>query len=136
MDISIPEHTIFFSGYMDAVSRLYSDHKVLCGMSAEILLEGSSISDRFKCTVIETKEIKNMTTEFQHSVAELLQADTEQRVLFYLIDYFSWYKDLTISCHCTSYKLIGASIPEKYFAYMLNVNNEYNVLIYISLTNK
>ena len=49
-EFSVPSHTTYFAGYLDAVGRHYTDERRLCVLSAAVMpsmiLDGFSIRNR------------------------------------------------------------------------------------------
>lgn len=136
MDIDVNNHTHFLNGYMDAIGQIYSNDETLCGMSASIIPKESSLENELDCKVIESKAIPDMVANFEEEISTLLNSDPRKRELFYLTEYFAWYEEYTNSCTCTSYTIKGENVPSQYVAYILNVNNTYQVLIYMFMANK
>jgi len=136
MEISVPEHTIYFNGYLDAVGRVYTTDSTLYVLSALIISEDSSLENQLEAKIVESNEVKDIVRDFESGVSELLKTDPRERLIFYLVEYFSWFEEYTKSCKCVSYKLEGENIPPNHIAYTLNVNNKYNVLIYLCILEK
>jgi hypothetical protein len=123
-DFSVPSHTTFFAGYLDAVGRHYSDDSRLCAITAAVLpaelLEGLAI--------ISATPVENMVQEFDRDIAEFLNADPRSRLLFYLMDYFDWYKQFSDTCLCEKLRLKGRDLPDDHIAYRLSIDHKHEVL--------
>jgi len=136
MQISVPKHTRFFDGYLDAVGRVYTTDKLLYGLSAQIIPKNSSIEALLNAKIIYSEDIKEMTVAFEKSVSDLLKSDPRERLVFYMVEYFSWFEEYTHSCECTSVKLAGKDIPSDHIGYSLKVNDKYNVLVFLYISEK
>src|ERR1700742_4584069 len=90
---SVADHAIFFNGYLDAVGRHYSDDKRLCALSAALapsdFLQQLSISSR--------APVSDMTRDFDREVSALLATDSSVRLIFYLVEYFEWFREFSSS---------------------------------------
>ncbi len=136
MEFSIKEHTVYFAGYLDAVGRVYSNDKYLYGLSARRIPNDSSLEKKVNISIIESKSIKNMVVHFEKAISELLKTDPRQRLLFYLIDYFSWFQEFSDSCVCEECVLSGEIVPENYKAFMLHINGSFDIFILLSIQEK
>ena len=100
---SVPSHTTYFADYLDAVGRHYTTDKRLCALTVAVM----------PCTILDGFAIKaampveNMVREFEQDISLFLNSDPRNRLLFYLTEYFSWYKDFSDSCICERLKLEG-----------------------------
>lgn len=133
MQISVPEHTRFFDVFLDAVRRIYTTDDLLYGLSAWIIPKNSSIEALLNAKVIYSENIKEITVAFEKSTSDLLQSDPRERLIFYLVEYFSWFIKFTHSCECTSVKLEGKDILLKHIAYLLKINDKYKVSVFLSV---
>jgi hypothetical protein len=131
MNIDVLNHTNFLCGYMDAVARGYSDNKYIVGLSATVISKNSSVEKELNCEVISSKEVKNLSSSFCNEIEKLLNADSRDKVLFYLVEYLTWYKEYTVSCKFNKLELSGENVPSQHAAYLLHVNGEFNVLVYL-----
>jgi hypothetical protein len=123
-DFSVPTHTTFFAGYLDAVGRQYTNER-LCALTvrttpAGIPLDGLEVSN--------VSPIENMVREFQADISRFLNADPKQRVVFYLVEYFCWYKEFSTRCDCHRVTVRGQGITDEQIGFHLNVNNEHDVV--------
>jgi len=121
---------------MDAVGRSFTTDKVLYTLSASILSKGSSVEDQLHAHLNNSQNIQDITIDFEKSISEFLKVYPRERIIFYLVEYVQWYKEYTNICICKKHKLSGNSIPEKHLCYELNIDNEYDVLIFISKSEK
>ena len=80
--MDIADHTNYFAGYLDAVGRLYTNEEILCGMSAILMADGTSVEKQLSCSVAEFKETSDMVRSFQESVSNLLGKNTRKGILF------------------------------------------------------
>jgi hypothetical protein len=130
MNIDIPKHTNFICGYMDAMVRAYSGGEHVIGLSAIIIPCDSSVEEELSCRITSSEEIENLSHSFCKELSILLNTDSREKVLFYLVEYLTWYKEYTISCKCLKLELSGASVPLQHAAYLFHINSEFNVLVY------
>jgi hypothetical protein len=64
-EFSVPSHTLFFAGYLDAVGRHYTDDKRLCALT--VTDRPSKILDGY---AIKTKTpVENMVREFDRDIS-------------------------------------------------------------------
>jgi len=133
MQISVPEHTRFFDGFLDAVRRIYTTDDLLYGLSAQIIPKNSSIEALLNAKIIYSEDIKEMTVVFEKSVSDLLQSDSREQLIFYWVEYFSWFIEFTHFCECTSVKLEGKDILLDPIAYLLKINDKYKVSVFLSV---
>ena len=131
MNIDVLNHTNFLCGYMDAVARGYSDSEYIIGLSCTTIPKNSSVENELSCEIISSKEVKNLSSSFCNEIEKLLNSDSREKVLFYLIEYLTWYKEYTVSCICNKLELSGKNIPSQHLAYLFHVNGEFNVLVYL-----
>jgi len=130
MNIDVLNHTNFLCGYMDAVARGYSDNEYIIGLSSTVISKNSSVEKELNCEVISSKEVKNLSSSFCN-VEKLLNIDSREKVLFYLVEYLTWYKEYTVSCKCKKLELSGENVPSQHAVYLFHVNGEFNVLVYL-----
>jgi len=69
-----------------------------------------------------------MVREFQSDISRFLNADPKQRLLFYLIEYFGWYRDFSTRCECQRVKIGGEGVTGEQIGFRLNVNGEHDVV--------
>jgi hypothetical protein len=100
---SVPSHTIYFAGYLDAVGRYYTDEKRLCALTVSLM--PSKILDRH--AIRTTTPVENMVREFERDISQFLNTDPRNRFLFYLTEYFCWYKHFSDACECEKLRLEG-----------------------------
>jgi hypothetical protein len=86
-DFSVPSHTLFFDGYLDAVGRHYTDDGRLCALTAAV--SPSRILERQ--SIVRTTPVEDMVTDFDRDIAKFLHTDSRNRLVFYLVEYFVWY---------------------------------------------
>ncbi len=65
MDIIVSEHTIFFSGYLDAIGRILTTNKELYNFNSLLVPTESSVERELKALIIESKEITDMIMAFE-----------------------------------------------------------------------
>ena len=131
-EFSVPSHTIYFAGYLDAVGRHYTDEKRLCALTAALM--PSAILDGR--TITTTTPVDNMVREFEHDISRFLNTDPRDRLVFYLTEYFSWYKDFSGTCVCEKLQLDGAGLPHHHVAYRLFVDHKHAVVFLASWKEK
>jgi hypothetical protein len=123
-EFSVMSHTIYFAGYLDAVGRHYTDEKRLCALTAavmpSVILDGR--------TIRTTMPVENMVREFERDISQFLNTDPRNRLLFYLTEYFGWYKDFSDTCECVKLQLEGGGLPHDHTAYRLFVDHKHEVL--------
>jgi hypothetical protein len=123
-EFSVPSHTIYFAGYLDAVGRHYTDEKRLCSLTAAVM--PSKILDRL--AIRTTTPVENMVREFERDISRFLNTDPKNRLLFYLTEYFCWYKDFSDMCVCEKLRLEGGDLSHDHTAYRLFVDHKHEVL--------
>jgi hypothetical protein len=123
-EFSVPTHTTFFSGYLDAVGRQYTNER-LCALTVRMAPTGSPIEG---LSVSNAAPVENMVKEFQADISRFLNADPKQRIVFYLVDYFCWYKEFSSSCDCYRVMVRGEGITDEQIGFRLNVDNEHDVV--------
>jgi len=136
MNINPSEHTLFLSGYMDAVSRVLTNNSDLCILNARVIESVETIETTLDCSVTEVSEVENITTEFEKGLKTVFSANPRERFLFYLTDYVMWYPEYTSSCTAMSIELASKNIPTNHLAWILTLNESVNVLIYLSKQKK
>ena len=122
---SVPSHTTFFDGYLDAVGRQYTDDQRLCALTVRVAPHGSPLEG---LAVLNATPVENMVREFQSDIARFLNADPKQRLLFYLIEYFCWYGEFSTRCECHRVKIEGEGVTDEQIGFRLNVNDEHDVV--------
>jgi hypothetical protein len=95
-EFSVPSHTIFFDGYLDAVGRHYTDDKRLCALT--VAVTPSRILERL--SIASTTPVEDMPKAFDRDIAKFLHTDSRNRLVFYLIEYFVWYQQFSDICEC------------------------------------
>jgi hypothetical protein len=131
MKTSIKDHLIFFDGYFDAVGRLFSTSEILISPTVREIHQDESIESLLSAKIVETIEVEKMAVDFEKEIADFLNRDPRERVLYYLIEYFDWFNEFSESCVCNKYKLSGSDVPEKHIAYILSCNKKIDILIYL-----
>jgi len=121
---SVPSHTLRFEGYLDAVGRHYTDEKQLCALTAALM--PSKILDNH--AIKTASPVENMVREFERDISRFLNTDPRNRLLFYLTEYFCWYKDFSHACVCEKLRLEGGAISHDHIAYRLFVDRQYEVV--------
>jgi hypothetical protein len=121
---SVPTHTTYFAGYLDAVGRHFTDEKRLCALS--VTLMPSVILDRL--TILATTPVEDMVRKFERDIADFLSTDPKSRLVFYLIEYFTWYKEFSDTCICEKLQLGGENELSRRTAYRLFVDHKYEVI--------
>ena len=136
MDLSIPEHTTFFSGYLDAVSRAYTNDQEKFFLGASIIPNGSSVENALAARIEDETDVSDMVVAFEEAVARFLGADPRERLLFYLVEYFSWFREAAASCACKQVSLQWDEPPIRYLAYSLKLDETYDVLVFFCVSDK
>ena len=135
MKLEVIEHIQYFSGYLDAVTRLYTNEKVLFSSVVINIPDNSSLEKMIDAKIIKEESIKNMVS-FEKDVSLIFKESSKERILFYLTEYFLWFREFTFSCECKKYYLEGKKIPEDHIAYKLFINEEFHILVYICAIKK
>ena len=120
----VPTHTTYFSGYLDAVGRHFTDEKRLCALS--IALMPSTAFDGL--AVLSATPVEKMIREFERDIADFLNIDPRSRLVFYLIEYFAWYEEFSATCVCEKLQFGGEDNFSRHFAYRLFVDHRYEVI--------
>jgi hypothetical protein len=124
-EISVPAHTVRFDGYLDAVGRHFTTDERLCALT--VWLAGSRpVLDRF--TIKRAVRVSSLVADFERSISLFLASDPRERLLFYLVEYFSWYQEFFRSCVCEKLSLEGVDIGEEHLAYRLRINDGEEVI--------
>jgi hypothetical protein len=123
-EFSVPSHTVYFAGYLDAVGRHYTDEARLCALTATVM--PSAILDGH--TIKTTTLVDNMVREFERDISQFLNTDPRNRLLFYLTECFGWYKHFSDTCECERLRLEGGGLSHDHLAYRLFVNHKHEVL--------
>jgi len=124
LSFSVPSHTVYFAGYLDAVGRHYTDEKRLCALTVAVM--PSMILDRL--AIRTTTPVGNMVREFERDISQFLNTDPKNRLLFYLTEYFRWYEDFSDTCECEKLRLEGSDLSGDHTAYRLFVDHKHEVL--------
>lgn len=123
-EFSVPSHTLYFAGYLDAVGRHYTDEQRLCALT--VAVTPSKILDDY---AIRTKTpVENMAREFEHDISRFLGTDPRNRLLFYLTEYLCWYEHFSDAFECEKLRLEGDGISHDHIAYRLCVDHKHEVL--------
>ena len=93
-EFSVSSHTTYFAGYLDAVGRHYTHEKRLCALTAD----GMPSKIRDGLVVRATTPVENMVGEFERDISQFLNIDPKSRLVFYLTEYFGWYKASSDTC--------------------------------------
>lgn len=136
MEITIPDHTMYFSGYLDAVGRVYTTEEELVSLTSAIVHDKASVDNEYGVEIAEEKVVSEMVASFEKSVSEFLSTDPTERLVFYLVEYFMWFQEYSESCVCKECTLKWKASPDRYLAYKLRVNDDYNVLVILSASKK
>ena len=64
-EFSVPSHTIFFDGYLDAVGRHFTDDRRLCALTAAVT--PSRILERL--SIVSATPVEDMTKAFDRDIA-------------------------------------------------------------------
>lgn len=131
-EFSVPSHTTYLAGYLDAVGRHYTDEKRLCALS--VALMPSMILAGL--TIKTTTTVDNIVREFERDISRLLNTDPKNRLVFYLTEYFAWYKDCSATCVCEKLRLEGAGISHDHVGYRLFVDHKHAVVFLASWKDK
>jgi sigma-70-like protein len=123
-DFSVPSHTFFFDGYLDAVGRYYTDDRRLCALTAAVT--PSKILERL--SIASSTPVEDMVKAFDSDIAKFLHTDSRSRLVFYLIEYFVWYKEFSDICECERIQFTGEDFPHEHIAYRLFIDHTHEVL--------
>ncbi len=129
--MEIRDLAVFFDGYLDAVSRQFSTDKSLIASSSRILDSEVCIAD-----IVSTNEYKlirseNEDADFEREISKFLGADSKERLVFYLVEYFEWFKHYSETFSCEKLFLSGVDSPKNYLGYLLTCNEQIKVLVYV-----
>ncbi|MDH5786364.1 MAG: hypothetical protein OEZ16_12265 [Chromatiales bacterium] len=136
MELSVPEHITYLSGYMDAVGRAYTTDKILYTLEVSLIREGESFEKNFNVKIVEENKVSNMVRHIENSISSILNTDPRERLLFYLIEYLMWLEEFTDSCECKVLNITGEKLPENYLCYSFLVNEIYNIKALICVSEK
>lgn len=62
--------------------------------------------------IVGTTPVENMVTEFAIDIARFLGTDPRNRLVFYLIECFDWFKQFSDNCVCERVRLSGDGFPD------------------------
>jgi hypothetical protein len=128
VDFSVPSHTTYFAGYLDAVGRQFSAASRRCDLAVQMMpstmLDGISV----KAAV----PVEKMVVDFERDISRFLGANPRNPLVFYLIEYFGWYEDFSDACSCEKLTLEGGELSPDHFAYRLRVSHEHEVIFLAS----
>ena len=127
-EFSVPSHTTYFAGYLDAVGRKYSIQGRLCSLTAHVM--PTLLLDEFR--IESATHVDRMTVQFEQDISRFLNADPKDPLVFYLVEYFGWYDDFSDTCTCEKLVLAGGGLSDDYVAYRLVVNGEHEVVFLAS----
>ena len=102
MRLKVIEHLQYFAGYLDAVTRLYTNEKILFTSVVINIPDNSSLEKIIGAKIIKEESIKNMAS-FEKDVSLIFKDSSKERILFYLTEYFLWFREFTSSCECKKY---------------------------------
>ena len=121
---SVSSHTTFFDGYLDATGRHYSGADRLCAMSASIMpapwLE--------RLTLVSATPVEDMVGSFENDISRFLNTSPRTPLLFYLIEYFGWFKEYSATCSCEKVRLTGRGLSGGHVAYRLLIDQSQEVV--------
>jgi Sigma-70 factor, region 1.1 len=106
------------------VGRHYTDEKRLCAISATVL--PAEFMERRE--IVSATPVDDMVRVFQGDIVTFLNADPRNRLVFYLIEYFDWFKQFSDNCVCERVRVTGEGFPNEHIAYRLLINHTYEVL--------
>ena len=129
--MEIRDHAIRFDGYLDAVGRQFTTNETLVAVASRILDRNVVVEDIINSKEYEFLEMGNNSISFEKEISSFLNTDPKERLLFYLIEYFEWFKQFSETYTCKKLNLSGANAPDKYLGYLLNCNEHLKILIYI-----
>ena len=129
---AIPSHTTYLAGYLDEMVRHYTTEYRLCALTIAVM--PCSILDGFAIAV--ASPVEDMVREFEREMSVFLNTDPRSRLLFYLTEYFSWYKDFSESCVCEKLRLEGDGLSPDAVSYRLFVNHRHEVVFVASWKDK
>jgi len=135
MEIPTKDHMHYFAGYLDAVTRLYTTEKILYASAVILIPNNSSIEDQLDAKIIKEDKFQKMVI-FEKDISSFLSVDPKERMIFYLTEYFLWFKEFSNSCVCKKYVLSGNNIPDNHLVYKLFVNEKHHIIIYLSKSKK
>ncbi|MEB2234038.1 hypothetical protein VDS41_21670 [Xanthomonas campestris pv. campestris] len=99
-ELSVQQHVLFLSGYLDAVARLVTTDAVLCNLSATFSKPGDSLGHAHGDNMID-----NWSIEFGSFVDSFLGISQRSGIGFYLVDYICWLSEFTAGARC--FKSVG-----------------------------
>lgn len=136
-DFSIPRHTDYLCGYMDAVGRILSTGDVLYALLAQRLAPGQTPGSVLGAAPGGQTPIKDWSREFGRLAEDLLVLDPRDILAFHLIDLINWYDAYTQNAQCFRLDcapLCATTIQQA--VYLLQLQDDEQVLIVATRTRK
>lgn len=106
---SIPEHTMYLAGYMDAVGRELTNEEELISLSSNYLSISQASEDILCAPIIDLHLIGNWSFEFGSLIEDKFGINERSRLGFYLVDYIGWFHQFTDDVEC--FKITCKSQP-------------------------
>ena len=129
--MEIKDLAIYFDGYLDAVGRQFSTNETLVALSSRVLDGQVSIEDILSSNEYKFIAAENNEINFEEDISTFLVTDPRERLLFYLVEYFEWFKQFSETYSCEKLHLSGDNAPDKYLGYLLTCNKNIKIFVYI-----
>lgn len=136
-DFSIPRHTDYLCGYMDAVGRVLSTGDVLYALLARRLESGQTPGLMLGADPGGQTLVEDWSREFSRLVEDLLVLDPRDILAFHLIELINKYDACTQNAQCFRLDctpLCATTIQQA--VYLLQLQDDEQVLIVATRTRK
>lgn len=110
---SIPEHTRYLAGYLDAVGRELTSEEELVSLSSNYLSSMQTAEDFLCAPILDQHLISDWGSEFGSLIEDKFGINERSRLGFYLIEYIVWFQQFTDNAVCL--KVECQSRPEILF---------------------
>jgi hypothetical protein len=128
--LSIPEHTIWLDGYMDAVGRVVTTDSELYALCTRRVSDDEEIEEILGVKIQSRSRVQNWSREFSSLAGQFLGLDERSRLAFYLVEMICWFESFTACAAC--FKIECARLRSDVIdqaAYVLEIENSERVLL-------
>ena len=129
--MEIRDLAIRFDGYLDAVGRQFSTDENLVALSSRVLDNQVGIDDVVSSKEYEFIRANSNDVSFEKEINNFLGVNPKERLVFYLVEYFEWFKQFSETYSCEKLYLSSADAPNKYLGYLLTCNKKIKIFVYI-----
>ena len=119
---------------MDATARVFTTETVLVSMWAEIIPNRQSLRSEMQAKIIGENLVQDPVLHFENAVEDFLHVKATTRLLFYLVEYWMWFKEYTKSFKCFELSVEFSQPVIKQRVYILEVDEEYTILVVLIAT--